>query len=53
MMNSNIKRFLMSLGHTTFYDLSEKELYACFEDAGMSGYKVRVWGVVQKLAYND
>ena len=55
MMNSDIKLFLMGLGHTSFDDLTvtEKELRACFEYAGTSGYKVPVWADVQKQAYND
>ena len=36
MMNSDIKLFLMGLGHTLFDDLYEKELRACFEYAGTS-----------------
>ena len=43
MMNSDIKLFLMGLGYTSFDDLNEKELRACFEYAGTSGYKVPVW----------
>jgi hypothetical protein len=53
MMNSDIKLFLMGLGYTSFDDLNEKEIRACFEYAGTSGYKVPVWGEVQKQAYND
>jgi hypothetical protein len=53
MMNSDIKLFLMGLGYTSFDDLNEKELRACFEYAGTSGYKVPVWAEVQKQAYND
>ena len=53
MMNSDSKLFLMGLGHTLFDDLNEKELRACFEYAGTSGYKVPVWAEVQKQAYND
>ena len=37
----------------SFDDLNEKELRACFEYAGTSGYKVPVWAEVQKQAYND
>jgi len=43
----------MGLGYTSFDDLNEKELRACFEYAGTSGYKVPVWADVQKQAYND
>ena len=53
MMNSDIKLFLMGLGYTSFDDLNEKEVRACFEYAGTSGYKVPVWAEVQKQAYND
>jgi hypothetical protein len=53
MMNSDIKLFLMGLGYTSFDDLNDKELRACFEYAGTSGYKVPVWAEVQKQAYND
>ena len=53
MMNSDIKLFLMGLGYTSFDDLNEKELRACFEYAGTLGYKVPVWAEVQKQAYND
>ena len=53
MMNLDIKLFLMGIGHTTFDDLNEKELHAWFEYSGMLGYKVPVWGEVQKQAYND
>ncbi len=52
-MNSDIKLFLMGLGHTLFDVLTEKELRACFEYAGTSGYKVPVWAEVQKQAYID
>ncbi len=53
MMNSDIKLFSMGLGHTLFDDLTEKELGACFEYVGTSGYKVPVWAEVQKQAYID
>ena len=53
MMNSDFKLFLMGIGHASFDDLNEKELRACFEYAGMLGYKVPVWAEVQKQAYND
>ena len=53
MMNSDIKLFLMGIGHTSFNDLNEKELHASFEYAGTLGYKVPVWAEVQKQAYND
>ena len=53
MMNADIKLFLMGLGHKTFDDLNDKELWTCFEYAGMSGYKVLVWGEVQKQVNND
>ena len=53
MMNSEIKLFLMGLGHTTFDDRNDKEQHTCFEYAGTSGYKGPVWGEVQKQAYND
>ncbi len=53
MINSDIKLFLMGLGYTSFDDLNKKELRACFEYAGTSGYKVPVWAEVQKQAYND
>ena len=38
----------MGLGQATLDDLNDKEHCACFEYAGMSGYKVLVWGEVQK-----
>jgi hypothetical protein len=47
MMNSDIKLFLMGLGHPSFGDLTEIELHACFEYAGTLGYKVPVWAEVQ------
>ena len=53
MINSDIKLFLMGLGHTTFDDLNEKELRAWFEYSGMLGYKVPVWGKVQAKAYSE
>ena len=53
MMNDDIKLCLKGLGHTTFDDLNNKELHACFEYAGTMGYKVPVWGEVQNQAHND
>ena len=53
MMNSDIKLFLMGIGHTSFDNLNKKELHACFEYAGMSRYIVPVWAEVQKQTYND
>ena len=37
MMNADIKLFLMGLGHTAFDDLNDKELFECFEYAGVLG----------------
>lgn len=48
MMNADIKLFLMGLGYTIFDELNDKEVCACFEYAGMEGYKVPVWGEIQK-----
>jgi hypothetical protein len=53
MMNSDIKLFLMGIGYTSFDNLNEKELCACFEYAGTSGYKVPIWAEVQQQVYND
>ena len=47
MMNADIKLFLMGLGYTSFDELNVKEVRACFEYAGMEGYKVPGWGEVQ------
>ena len=53
MINADIKLFLMRLGHKTFDDLNDNALCEYFEYAGTLGYKVPVWGEVQKQAYND
>jgi hypothetical protein len=53
MMNSDIKMFLMKIGYTSFDNLNEKELRACFEYVGTLGYKVPLWAEVQNQAYND
>ena len=42
MVNADIKLFLMVPGYSTFVDLNDKELCACFEYAGTLGYKVLV-----------
>ncbi len=40
MMNADIKLFLMVLGHTAFDALNDKELFECFEYAGIWGIKI-------------
>ena len=52
MMNSDIKSFLMGIGHTSLDDLNDEELRACFKYAGTSGFKVPEWGELQKQPYN-
>ena len=49
----DIKLFLVGLGYTTFDELNAKELHTCFEYAASEGYKVPVWGEIQKQGYND
>ena len=39
MMNLDIKLFLMGISHTSFDDLNEKELCACFEYGEYWGIK--------------
>jgi hypothetical protein len=53
MMNADIKLSLMGLGYITFDKLNAKEVCTCFEYAGTEGFKVPIWGEIQKQGYTD